>query len=139
MRVPIPAIVIPVVVALVYWLLPGERELPWTPVRVVGAVLAVTGYVLVWLARVQLGRSFSVRSVAHELVTTGLYSRIRNPIYVFADLMFLGLVLVLRLYWLMPVIPILVAVQIYKSRNESRVLEAAFGQAYRDYRKRSWF
>ena len=45
--------------------------------------LSVVCAVLWVVARLELGRSFSVGAEAHELVTTGLYRHVRNPIYVF--------------------------------------------------------
>ncbi len=73
------------------------------------------------------------------MVTTGLYSKIRNPIYVFGMVTLIGLTLVLqsRALWILLVI---VAIgQTVRARKEARVLEAAFGEAYREYRRRTWF
>src|ERR1700676_1157216 len=69
---------------------------PWDAMRYIGTVLAVVGVSLVGVARHQLGKSFSVKPEAHELVTHGLYSKIRNPIYVFAGVMLVGTLLVLQ-------------------------------------------
>lgn len=52
---------------------------PPTPMRVVGLAIMVPAFVLLIVARMQLGRAFSVQARASELVTTGLYARIRNP------------------------------------------------------------
>jgi protein-S-isoprenylcysteine O-methyltransferase Ste14 len=52
--------------------------------------------VLLFTARWQLGRSFSVTPQARELVTQGVYSKIRNPIYVFSALMALGILIALN-------------------------------------------
>jgi len=137
--IPIPGVVIPVVVVLLFVFVPGLRERPWTATRILGGMLAMAGFVLVFAARVQLGKSFTVMPQARELVTHGLYSRIRNPIYVFADLMFFGLILVLERYWLLPVLGVVVVLQTLQARRESRVLQEHFGQAYVEYRKRTWF
>jgi len=112
---------------------------PWNAQRYVGIALAVIGISLVALARYQLGRAFSVVAEARHLVTTGLYSKIRNPIYVFGMLMLIGLVLVLQRPegWL--VILAGVIAQTIRARKEARVLEAAFGDAYRAYRRKTWF
>src|SRR5271166_5246898 len=56
----------------------------------IGAVVSVPAFLLWMLARHQIGASFAVRAEAKELVTHGLYSRIRHPIYVFGGLAFLG-------------------------------------------------
>jgi len=139
MRIPIPAIVVPVVVLLLYLFVPGLKERPWTVSRILGAVLAVAGYSLFVTARLQLGKSFAVTPQAKELVTLGLYSRIRNPIYVFVDVMIFGSILALRLYWLFALFPLLVAMHVIRARREGKVLQEKFGQAYLDYRDETWF
>jgi protein-S-isoprenylcysteine O-methyltransferase Ste14 len=90
-------------------------------------------------ARIQLGRSFSIAPKATALVTRGIYSKIRNPIYVFSATWIAGLALALgkpiALLLVIPIIPM----QAARARRESRVLEAKFGEEYRDYRRKTWF
>src|SRR5262244_4011957 len=77
---------------------------PWTPTRIAGA--------------------FPVRPKAQQLVTHGLYSRIRNPIYFFGAITIAGLFLYidrpLGLSFLVVVVPL----QIYRAREEAKILEA---------------
>jgi protein-S-isoprenylcysteine O-methyltransferase Ste14 len=134
-----PSIAIPLVVLLLYFFLPGVKEQPWTALRIGGAILALLGYVLVTVARIQLGNSFAVRPEAKELVTHGFYARIRNPMYVFLDIMLLGIFLVLKAYWFLIALTILAAMQVIQSRREAKVLEGKFGQRYLDYRNQTWF
>jgi Phospholipid methyltransferase len=70
-----------------------------------------------------LGKSFSVRPEARELITYGLYARIRNPMYVFLDLMVLGLILSLELYWLLVILAALVVFQIRRGREMFKTAE----------------
>lgn len=125
-------------VGIYFWLL-FRWPVPWNAERCVGTVLALLGIVFAGIARYQLGRSFSIRAEAHELVTTGLYSKFRNPIYVFGTVMLIGVALVLQkpVFWLL-LVP-MVIVQTIRARREARVLEAAFGDAYREYRRTTWF
>jgi protein-S-isoprenylcysteine O-methyltransferase Ste14 len=139
MRIPIPAIVLPLVVLLLYLFVPGLKERPWTVLRIAGAILAVVGYSTFVTARLQLGKSFAITPQAKELVTLGPYSRIRNPIYVFVDVMIFGLILALRLYWLFALFPILVAMHAFRAHREAKVLLEKFGQVYLDYRNLTWF
>ena len=139
MRIPIPAIVVPLVVLLLYLFLPGVKERPWTMLRIAGGLLAVVGYSTFVTARLQLGKSFAVTPQAKELVSLGLYSRIRNPIYVSVDVMIFGLILALHLYWLFALFPLLVAMHVFRAHQESKVLQGKFGQAYLDYRNQTWF
>jgi protein-S-isoprenylcysteine O-methyltransferase Ste14 len=112
---------------------------PWTTPRIFGLAIAVPSFLLLILARIQLGGAFSVQPKATTLVTTGLYARIRNPIYVFSALTFAGIILWAgKPQWFLFFV-ILVPMQIVRSRRESRVLEEKFGDAYREYRSRTWF
>ena len=139
MRVPIPAIVVPVICLLLYLFVPGLRQQPWTALRIAGAITAVFGYVLFVVARLQLGASFSVSPQAKELVTHGLYARIRNPIYVFVVVMWVGLIVALHLYWLLMPFLALLLMQLIRAGREAKVLQERFGQAYLDYREQTWF
>jgi len=111
---------------------------PWTPWQIVGLAIAAPAFVLFVLSRLQLGRAFSFEAKASTLVTAGLYSRIRHPIYVFGGLMLAGmLVFVDRPWWLL-IFVLLIPVQLLRVRKEEQVLEAKFGDAYRAYRRRTW-
>jgi protein-S-isoprenylcysteine O-methyltransferase Ste14 len=111
----------------------------WRVRHTVGVIIMVPSFVLWALARHQLGASFTVRPRARALVTRGLYSRIRNPIYVFGELLHVGLLVFFGQPWAFLVLPITIAVQIFRARREARVLEAAFGDTYRAYRVQTWF
>jgi protein-S-isoprenylcysteine O-methyltransferase Ste14 len=127
-----------VAVLVMFWILITWTS-PWNVQRYVGTVLAVVGVGFIAVARYQLGRSFSIKPEARALVTNGLYSKIRNPIYVFGMVMLVGLLLVFQRpnWWIFPVI--VAAGQATRARLEARVLEAAFGDAYREYRRKTWF
>src|SRR5580704_7707995 len=139
MRIPIPAIVVPVLCVLLYLFVPGVRQQPWTALRIGGAIVAVFGYVLLIVARIQLGASFAVSPQAKELVTHGLYARIRNPIYVSVVVMWAGLIVALHLYWLFIPLLALLLMQVMRARKETQILKERFGQAYLDYREKTWF
>jgi len=112
---------------------------PWNVPRIIGTVLAAVGLSFICVARYQLGTSFSVKPEARKLVTTGLYSKIRNPIYVFGMVMITGLIVALQRPALLIFLVIVAVVQMFRARREARVLEAAFGDAYREYRQKTWF
>jgi protein-S-isoprenylcysteine O-methyltransferase Ste14 len=105
----------------------------------IGAAISLPGLVLWMLARHQLGASFAVRAEARKLVTHGLYSKIRNPIYLFALFAFLGEFVALGAYGAVPVLLIVQVGQYFRSKREEQVLEAAFGDDYRAYKSKTWF
>jgi protein-S-isoprenylcysteine O-methyltransferase Ste14 len=112
---------------------------PWSTRYLVGLGMAIAGFALSILARVQLGQSFSIRAKARMLVTKGLYSKFRHPIYLFRGIAFLGLFIA----WgkLIPLLCFLLIypVQILRARKEEKVLEQAFGEEYRRYKAGTWF
>jgi protein-S-isoprenylcysteine O-methyltransferase Ste14 len=105
-----------------------------------GMIVATAGYALWIVARLQLGKSFTARAEARELVTTGLYSKFRNPIYVFSTMGIVAMGLAMR--WYADGVAFLVLISIFqwvRARKEAEILEAKFGDAYRQYRARTWF
>jgi protein-S-isoprenylcysteine O-methyltransferase Ste14 len=112
---------------------------PWDLQRGLGTVLVMAGVCGIASARYQLGRAFSITAQAHHLVTQGVYSKIRNPIYVFGTAAIAGFVLIVHrpVGWLL--VSAAIVVQALRARREARVLEAAFGDAYREYRRKTWF
>lgn len=123
-------------ITLIVWAL---RNHPWNALRVFGLGLAVVALALLTIARVQLGNSFSIAPEAHELVTRGLYSKIRHPVYVFGLLTLIGVALYANLPLLLLLLVILVPMQIVRARAEEKVLGIAFGDAYTQYKRGTWF
>jgi protein-S-isoprenylcysteine O-methyltransferase Ste14 len=95
--------------------------------------------VLWFVARWQLGDAFSVAPEARQLVTRGLYSRIRHPIYVFGTLAFLLIVLALQGWSALIIWVVVILIQVGRARREERVLAEMFGADYTAYRSRTWF
>ena len=128
-----------VVAFVIIWVL-VFRQGPHTWIWAGGLTLGALCLPFWIVARLQLGRSFTARAEARGLVTRGLYARFRHPVYVFGGLAYLGAFLALQhTGMLIAYLVYTVLVQGARVRRENRVLEAAFGQAYRDYRRRTWF
>lgn len=107
--------------------------------RVIGLALAIPAFICWVVARIQLGNSFSIQAKATALVSHGIYSKIRNPVYVFGTILIVGIILWLgHPIWLL-VLLIIIPMQMWRAKKEAQVLEAKFGDAYRDYRAKTWF
>lgn len=111
----------------------------WSVSSVIYLFITVVGLVLLTIARIQLGNSFSLTPQARKLVTHGLYSRVRHPVYVFGSIAIFGLFLYIGRPILLCLFFLLVPMQILRARAEERVLEARFGDEYRAYRASTWF
>jgi len=112
---------------------------PLTPMRIVGLAIAVPSAVLFVVARMQLGSAFSIEAKASKLVTAGIYSRIRNPIYVFGGLLLAGLALIAGRPILLLLLLVLIPLQAARVRREEQVLAEKFGDEYAEYKRKTWF
>jgi len=126
-------------VVLVVLLVTAFRPGPWDTTRAIGFLIALFATALLFIARYQIGSSFTVTPQARALVTHGVYSRIRNPIYVFSGLVLARVFISFHFFRGLLLLLVLIPVQTIRARQESKVLEQKFGDEYREYRERTWF
>ncbi len=110
-------------------------------VRYLGLTLYILGGGLRTWAIWTLGRRFSglvAIQKNHHLETHGVYAIIRHPSYLGAILAMTGWTLVFRSLLVLVLVPILIWIVIARIQAEERLLAAQFGQAYADYRRRTW-
>jgi len=112
---------------------------PHGAARWIGLGLTLVGLAGVIASRYTLGRSFSIKAKATALVTNGIYSRIRNPIYVSGVIFLCGIAIMIWKLYILAFLVIIIPMQIVRARREAAVLEARFGDDYRAYRQRTWF
>jgi protein-S-isoprenylcysteine O-methyltransferase Ste14 len=135
LRVWLPLLAGLVVLGWIFQSAPG----PHGGMRSIGLVLGFSGLGGVMLSRYTLGKSFSIAAKATALVTSGIYSRVRNPIYIFGIIFLVGIALIIRRPMLLAFLIVIVPMQILRARREAKVLEEKFGDEYREYKKRTWF
>ena len=122
--------------AFMVWRVP---QITWTTPKIIGAALITLALPLFVLARLQLGASFAVSAEARTLVTTGLYARFRNPIYLFGGLTLAGVSLFRSVWGPLLVAVVIVPLQVVRVRKEEQVLARAFGDEYERYKRQTWF
>lgn len=114
-----------------------DCELPELPLKVLAVICALTG-VLLWVHAVIVGKiTRHIRE--NQLVTTGVYGWVRNPIYSAFMFLMWGVLLwngnaVLLI--LCPVYPLLMTVMV--KYTEEKWLAERYGRAYRDYCRNVW-
>lgn len=104
-----------------------------------GVTLFAICIALTVLARLQLGKSFTVTPKARDLVAHGLYSRLRHPMYTFVDLAICGAALAAHSWYVLLPLIIMVPLQMRNARTEGKLLREKFGQRYELYRRATWF
>jgi protein-S-isoprenylcysteine O-methyltransferase Ste14 len=109
-----------------------RTELASTLQFIIGFTMAMVGYILWAVSRIQLGSSFSILpAVNDKLVSSGLYAYFSNPLYLFSTISIAGYALLLNRSELLFILLLLVVpVQIYRARKEARILQERFGEEY---------
>jgi protein-S-isoprenylcysteine O-methyltransferase Ste14 len=122
------------------WLAFADYRIPlW--VGLCGCALILLGNWLFWRSHRDLGTNWSptmeIRE-AHQLVTTGIYRRIRHPMYAALFLLFTGQAMVLP-NWLAGFCALVPFTVLYlvRVRSEERMMSEVFGAAYAEYAART--
>jgi protein-S-isoprenylcysteine O-methyltransferase Ste14 len=102
-------------------------------IRPLGFLLLLPGLILWGVAVIQLLTGIS----KGQLVTTGAYAVVRNPIYASVTFFVLPAVSLITLTWVyfVPSVFLYVGVMLFIGQEETQLREA-FGKAYEDYRAR---
>lgn len=118
------------------WPMPSSQ---WVPLF--GFCLVVLGIGVAVAARYELGTNwanayeYQVKK-KQQLVTTGIYAYVRNPIYSGLVVAVIGAELVVQSYLF--IVCLVLVYGVYKqSKLEEKILEEHFGKEYTNYKKRS--
>ncbi len=98
-----------------------------------GALIAGLGLAVGGFA--QLGRPENIE----HLITTGLFSRLRHPMYTGFVFWIVGWVVFYGSITSLAIALIAIGNVIYWRQLEERALEARYGEDFRRYRRRTWF
>jgi len=116
----------------------GPQSITSDPVlQGIGTALFLIGLGLAVWARVYLGRNWGTpmsEKVDAELVTTGPYQYIRNPIYSGIILAGIGTAVAVSWYWIVGVV-LAGAYFIYSATAETRIMERRFPETYPAYKR----
>jgi protein-S-isoprenylcysteine O-methyltransferase Ste14 len=132
------ALILVVLLVLRAGLFKGHQQVtdnPW--LLGIGLVLFVLGLALAVWARVYIGRNWGMpmsEKKDPELVTTGPYHWIRNPIYSGIILAMIGTTIAVSVYWLVAVV-VVGAYFIYSAVMEGRYLAEVFPDTYPPYKQ----
>lgn len=123
-------------IAVLLFALPSDKFVGWSPMLTVSIVLFVFSVLLRIQARRSIGEH--TRGFTHDadrLVTEGIYSRIRHPLYLSNT--GIGIAFILSHLGFRPIAAlfaaILVGFEVFLSRMEDRYLEGRFGNAWQEW------
>ncbi|MBF0330335.1 MAG: isoprenylcysteine carboxylmethyltransferase family protein [Candidatus Omnitrophica bacterium] len=115
------AVFYPLAVYLAFFTVPSIRS------TACGAVFMVAGmFMRLW------SNGYAIKM--DKLTTSGPYAYVRNPLYVGTGLILLGVVVMLKLFWVgLITFAVLAAVYTRTIRSEQKMLTDKFGAAFLDY------
>lgn len=110
-------------------------------IRWCGLTMVLAGNVISVVAILTLGKHYSVYVTIqdhHQLVQNGIYSVIRNPIYLSTLLFWPGACLTFRSLLVIPIVGFFLLFGILRGAQEERVLREEFREEFEAYRQRTW-
>jgi protein-S-isoprenylcysteine O-methyltransferase Ste14 len=109
--------------------------------RWLGVFLSAFGYILVFLSGLALGRQYSADVTIqqdHHLITGSIYRVIRHPRYLGVICMALGISCVFRSWIGLGASLVILAILLFRIRDEEAVLHKEFGAEWEAYCHHSW-
>lgn len=112
----------------------------FTPIRVTGAVMSVTGTIVFILAVRTMRDSWRAgvsKTDKTELITTGIYKFSRNPAFLGFDLLYIG-ILLMFFNWILFILTLFAVIMYHLQivNVEEDFLLSAFGDEYLQYKKK---
>jgi protein-S-isoprenylcysteine O-methyltransferase Ste14 len=108
--------------------------------RWLGALIGISGLALVATGRwamIKHGTNVNPTRPTTTIVESGPFRFSRNPLYVGLTLIYVGVSLLLNIWWsLFLLVPVWLVMHIFVVRREETYLESKFGSTYLTYRDR---
>lgn len=117
------------------YFLPGGPTLAFI---IIGTVSNIAGIVVATLATFDLRYAFTIFVEARDLITHGIYTKVRHPIYLGYVLSNVGICLILPKIGYAILCTTALILMVYRARLEERKLVGVF-PGYRDYMRRTPF
>lgn len=103
---------------------------------IIGFAIFLGGFIFHYLAHKVNPYSHYPKEEVKKIVTAGIYSKIRHPIYSGYILMYLGIFFILRSFSTLVPITIFSLLFLHSVFKEERFLEKKFGSEYHSYKKK---
>jgi protein-S-isoprenylcysteine O-methyltransferase Ste14 len=102
----------------------------------VSTLLTLGGTIFAVVVLTQLRASFSIMAEARQIVTAGVYSVVRHPLYLAEEIAAIGVVMQFFSLWTAVILAVQIGFQLRRMQNEEVILTEIFPE-YRAYRDRT--
>jgi protein-S-isoprenylcysteine O-methyltransferase Ste14 len=109
-------------------------------IKYIGIMFCYIGLIIFLLALISFGKSWRIgidENNTNELITGGIFKCSRNPIFLFMDLYFIGIMLIYpNIVFIIIAVCTVIGIHSQIIREE-QFLQNKFGEEYREYKKRT--
>lgn len=124
----------PSLLKIIFWPWVQSKILPW-----MGVILITAGIVFFIVTLNDFGKSWRVgidKDNAGKLVTTGVFSISRNPIFLFVDIFFAGIAMIYsNPFFILAAVVVIVGIH-YQILQEEKFLLSKYGDVYEAYKSK---
>jgi protein-S-isoprenylcysteine O-methyltransferase Ste14 len=111
-----------------------------TCVKYIGILFCYIGLIIFLLALISFGKSWRIgidEKNSNELITNGMFKYSRNPIFLFMDLYFIGIVLIYpNIVFILLALGTIIGIHLQILREEEFLLKK-FGEKYIEYKNKT--
>ena len=110
-------------------------------IKIIGLIINIVGLIVWWSAKLTLSENWSAgygKPDIKRLVTRGIYSKIRHPLYWGINTTLAGLILLYPATWFFVTSLAIIIYFFYRMRIETKYLSETLGKEYEDYKRRAW-
>ena len=110
--------------------------------KITGIIINIIGLIIWWSAKLTLRENWDAgygKPKIKQLVTHGIYSKIRHPLYWGINLTLVGLIFLHPEVWFAIISLLIITYFFYRMRTENKFLSEKLGQEYMEYKKKTSF
>lgn len=110
-------------------------------VKIIGIIINLLGLILWWAGKLTLAQNWNIgfgKPKVSQLVTYGIYSKIRHPMYWGINLTFVGLTLIYPKIWFAVISLIVIVYFSFRMKRETKYLLETLGGEYQNYKNKTW-
>jgi protein-S-isoprenylcysteine O-methyltransferase Ste14 len=124
------------IISVYFWITFFNQNL----LKIVGVAVNILGLIIWWFAKLTLDQNWNAgygKPKIKQLVTHGIYSKIRHPLYWGINLTLLGLALLYPKVWFLIINSLIIIYFFYRMHIEDNYLSEKLGKEYQDYKRKT--
>jgi len=125
------------ILSIYFWIIFINHSL----LKIIGMGINIIGLIIWWSAKLTLGENWDAgygKPKIKRLVTHGIYSKIRHPLYWGINLTLIGLIPLYPRFWFSIISLLIIIYFFYRMMAEDDYLLEKLGEEYRNYKRETW-